>query len=460
MTVSRKLLVAILDGIGDCFYAVDSEWHITVFNRGAEQHFKLSRDEVVGRSLWDILPGGQDTEIGREFSAAMHGSSPVLLEAGSLVLQDRVIEGRLFPMPEGGLGVAFQDVTERNRAEIALRVREAELARVQRIAMVGGLEVELKGGFVNRRSPEYLAIHGLPPEAAGESHEDWVSRVHPEDRERVQGQFREALAGDAQRYEAEYRIIRPSDGEVRWVVANAEIERDNDGRAVRLVGAHRDVTQRVVAAQRQRLLINELNHRVKNTLATVQSIASQSFRAAHSTQEASAAFEARLLALSRAHNVLTRENWEGADLQEIVLQAIEPYRDRRADRFSIEGPRLRLRPQTALALAMAVQELTTNALKYGALSNATGRVDIAWSVGSGQPPRLHLRWTETGGPDVAIPLRRGFGSRLIERSLALELNGAVRIAFEPTGVVCTIDASLDTVFPAPSSEVELEGDRT
>jgi two-component sensor histidine kinase len=184
-----------------------------------------------------------------------------------------------------------------------------------------------------------------------------------------------------------------------------------------------------------------LNHRVKNTLATVQSIASQTLRTADTTQDARDALETRLLALSRAHDVLTRESWEGADLTEVVSRALEPYQILGESRLHVQGPRVRLTPRMALALAMALHELATNAVKYGALSNKSGTVAIAWSVSNGAtPPRLSLSWTEAGGPPVAPPGRRGFGSRLIERSLAQDLDGRVEIAFAATGVVCTVDA--------------------
>jgi two-component sensor histidine kinase len=205
-----------------------------------------------------------------------------------------------------------------------------------------------------------------------------------------------------------------------------------------------EVTERVKAQRHQRLLIDELNHRVKNTLATVQSIVFQTLRNAASPAEANAAIERRLIGLSGAHDVLTRENWEGADLGEIVAQAIDPFRIQERDRFDCSGPAVRVAPRMALAFAMALQELATNAVKYGALSNETGRVDLSWSVDRERtPPVLHLRWRERGGPSVAPPARRGFGTRLIERSLAYELNGRVRIAFAPEGVECTVEAPLD-----------------
>src|SRR5712672_1869354 len=138
---------------------------------------------------------------------------------------------------------------ERDRAHRALQEREAELARIQRIARVGGVEVDFHDGFKNRRSPEYLIIHGLPPDAANETHEDWVNRIHPEDRERTVKYFLDALAGRSEDYSAEYRIVRPNDGQTRWIIVIAKIERDASGRALRLVGAHIDVTERMLAQE-------------------------------------------------------------------------------------------------------------------------------------------------------------------------------------------------------------------
>src|ERR1700712_1228472 len=136
---------------------------------------------------------------------------------------------------------------QRDRAHRALQEREAELARIQRIARVGGVEVDFRDGFKNRRSPEYLIIHGLPPDAANETHEDWVNRIHPEDREHTVKQFLDALSGRSEDYSATYRIVRPSDGQTRWIDVVAKLDRDKDGHALRLVGAHIDVTDRMLA---------------------------------------------------------------------------------------------------------------------------------------------------------------------------------------------------------------------
>jgi PAS domain S-box-containing protein len=149
----------------------------------------------------------------------------------------------------GGVLVVCRDVTKDYLSSLALRDREAELARVQQVGRIGGLEVDLRTGFRNRRSPEYLLIHGLPADAARESHEDWVRRIHPEDREATEKKFRDAIASQVRDYTAQYRIIRPDDGETRWISVRATIERDDSGKALRLIGAHSDVTEQVMAEQ-------------------------------------------------------------------------------------------------------------------------------------------------------------------------------------------------------------------
>lgn len=221
-----------------------------------------------------------------------------------------------------------------------------------------------------------------------------------------------------------------------------------EGRSVAeaLVFASAELRRREVV---RRLLVDELNHRVKNTLATVQSLAAQSLRrlTGEDAQAGRATFEARILALARAHDVLTRENWAGADLRDVVAEVIRPYGEAGSHRFTVQGQGLRLLPRTALALSMALHELCTNAVKYGALSTAAGRVEIRWCVEDGHEngPRLALTWREQDGPSVTHPDRRGFGSRLIERGLASELGGAAQIRFEPSGVTCVLTASLDPV---------------
>ncbi len=231
---------------------------------------------------------------------------------------------------------------------------------------------------------------------------------------------------------------------VRGVAGQAAVAIDN---ARLYQAAQVEITQRRRAEDQQRLLINELNHRVKNTLATVQSIVAQTTRGRRTAAEARAALEARLMALSAAHDLLTQRNWEGANLQDVARRATAPF-VALADRIVLRGPAVDMRPQQALAISMALHELATNAAKYGALSDAAGRVSVAWAVES---DALRLVWEERGGPRVRPPTREGFGSRLLRRGLARDLDGAVELEFDAEGVRCVMATPLLTSPPGPLS---------
>lgn len=233
------------------------------------------------------------------------------------------------------------------------------------------------------------------------------------------------------------------------VGAQAAVAIDN----VRLHQAARaEVRERILAEERQRLLLNELNHRVKNTLASVQSIARQSLLNAKDIETYHKAFEARLMALSQTHNLLTAQNWEGASLFDILAAELRPHgggREGGGARFTLQGDQdIRLRPKAALALGMAIHELATNALKYGALSTPAGHVVLNLRLQDLQSDRrLVIEWTESGGPEVVKPDRQGFGSRLLERGLAGELAGRVRLDYHPTGLSCRMELPLQVLEP-------------
>ncbi len=212
---------------------------------------------------------------------------------------------------------------------------------------------------------------------------------------------------------------------------------DAGGCMVGAVNTLVDISHRKAHEERQLLLINELNHRVKNTLATVQSIALQSLRDCPPDQFER--FQGRLIALSEAHDLLTAENWRGTYMRELLSRVLSPLIASEPQRCEMSGPRLFLSPRMALSLSLAVHELCTNAAKYGALSDGDGRVVVNWSVAGN---RLRWRWEERGGPPVQAPERKGFGSRLIARGVAHELSADVRLEFPTTGVVCEIDAPL------------------
>ena len=210
------------------------------------------------------------------------------------------------------------------------------------------------------------------------------------------------------------------------------------------------VLERKRTEEHQRLLINELNHRVKNTLAIVQGLAAQTLKGDDVQPQTRRALENRLAALAAAHDLLTSENWETAALRQVIVKAGLGC-GAAEHRFEVQGPHLHLQPQTAVSVAMAIHELCTNAVKYGALSNDTGTVSVRWDIeGEGGDRRLRLVWQERGGPPVVQPERRGFGSRLIERGLAADLGGTAKIDFDPEGVVCTVEARLPQEEEAPA----------
>ncbi|NEJ73413.1 PAS domain S-box protein [Rhizobium phaseoli] len=214
--------------------------------------------------------------------------------------------------------------------------------------------------------------------------------------------------------------------------------RDADGKLIGAINMLVDITERKQSENRQRILIDELNHRVKNTLATVQSLARQTARYAESLADYSERFEARLLALSRAHDLLTRRQWDTAPLDALAREVLMPLIGDVTHRVQFDGTSVNLDSRTALSLTMALNELATNAIKYGALSSQTGRLSVMWRVEEerGLQPTVVLEWREYGGPQVTPPTRRGIGSRLMERCIERDLGGEFDLAFEPSGVVC------------------------
>jgi PAS domain S-box-containing protein len=256
------------------------------------------------------------------------------------------------------------------------------------------------------------------------------TKFHPDDMEQMWANVAKALdpLGDGL-YEVEYRV-KQLDGGWRWLSAWGLVEFEGEGpdrKAVAIAGASRDLTAMKRAQELQRLLANELNHRVKNTLATVQSITSQTLRGATDLELARNALEERIISLSRAHDLLTDRSWSGADLRDVVQKALQPFSPAQLE---LAGPSVEMPPQHALALSLALHELATNAAKYGALSAPEGRVQVAWTNDGRE---LRLCWQERGGPPVSPPVRRGFGSRLLEATFR-DLGGRSVIDFGAAGV--------------------------
>ena len=332
---------------------------------------------------------------------------------------------------------AASDVTARREAEEALRKSEEQC----RAYLEGSFDV------VYRMSADWSEMRHLTGKDfiadTLQSEQDWLAKyIHPDDQPRVMEAINEAIRTKTP-FELEHRVLRV-DGTLGWTHSRAIPLYDADGEIFEWFGTASDVTERKRHERRQKLLVNELNHRVKNTLATVQSIALQTMRNSTNPEQARDQITARLIALSKAHDILTQTSWEGAQLRQIVIEATAAHDSANGSRFDIAGPAVWVSAKSALALAMALHELCTNAVKYGALSNDLGRVSIEWTVTEldNAARQLRMSWVEADGPPVAPPARRGFGSRLIERGLGQDLGGEVRVEFAPAGVTCTIHAPL------------------
>ena len=230
-------------------------------------------------------------------------------------------------------------------------------------------------------------------------------------------------------------ILAEENVSLRLLLAQAEIDAQS-----LLATAGIDAKEREAADKLQKLILEELHHRIKNTLATVSAIVSQSLRNVEGAEHAQQAIEGRLLALGRAHDLLLQARWTSADLGTVVRSATEAYNNPDEPKFSISGPDIRVTSGAAIAIAMTLNELCTNTTKFGALSVPEGRVEIGWTLDQGGQ-RLHLIWTEKNGVAVRPPERRSFGTRLIE-TLGRQLRGNVQLSYEPTGFVYSFEVPM------------------
>lgn len=335
-----------------------------------------------------------------------------------------------------------RDITGNRRAEQTLRETEERYRLAARATNDAIWDWNLRTDHI-RWNEAVQTLFGYAADEVGPSGAWWTSRIHPDDRERVKASIHAVIGGATDKWTEEYRFLR-ADGSHAAILDRGYVQRDEDGKAMRMIGAMLDITERKRAEEHQRLLTAELQHRVKNTLAMVQAIASQTLRGATDLDEAREAFAARLISLGRAHDILTQASWTAAPIADVVEGALSMHRQADASRIRVTGPNVLLGAKPALSLAMALHELATNAAKYGALSNEGGAVDLRWHVvHEGEQPRFCLTWSEQGGPPIlSQPTRRGFGSRLIERSFASEVGGEVRLTYAPTGLVCRLEAPL------------------
>ena len=334
---------------------------------------------------------------------------------------------------------AVRDITNRRRAEAQLKEAEERY----RLALRATGDAVWDWDLVRNEvlwNDALTAAYGHDRATVAATGEWWFEHIHPDDRDRTASEIHAVIDGAGDRWAGEYRFLR-ADGHYAFVRDRGFVIRDPNGRAVRMIGAMLDLSERRRAEEQQTMLLGELQHRVKNTLTMVQAIASQTFRGT-ATPEAREAFMARVIALSQANDVLTGAGWTAAPVGDIVRGATIPH-CAGPERFSISGPAIHIAARAALSLTLALHELCTNASKYGALSNDEGHVAIHWDVG--RDDVFCLRWSECGGPPVEKPAHTGFGTRLIDQSLGPSLGGKVSKDFEPGGLTCTFQIPLAAV---------------
>jgi len=345
-----------------------------------------------------------------------------------------------------------RDVTQSRRAEQTLRETEERYRLAARATNDAIWDWNLATNQVLWNEALTVA-YGYPPEAVDPTGDWWITHIHFDDRARIDASIHAVIDGTGTAWSEEYRFLR-ANGTYADILDRGYVIRDGHGAAVRMIGAMLDISERKRAEEHQRLLTGELQHRVKNTLTLVQAIASQTLRNAPDLDAAREAFAARLISLGRAHDILTRSSWTEAPIAEVVEGALAVHRGAAMARIRASGPSVLLGAKAALSLALALHELATNATKYGALANEVGCVELRWHVvHEDEAPRFCLTWSEQGGPPIlSQPSRRGFGSRLIERSFAAEVGGEVKLTYAPTGLVCRLEAPLASM-QEPRAEV-------
>ena len=394
-------------------------------------------DELLGTSIEDITHPEDLPAYDALFRRMTDGGEPFVTEKrylrkdGSLVwasiaagpIRDAV--GRIRQS-----GIVVMDICERKRAEEMERRLAAIIESSDDAILSTGLDM-----VITSWNQGAERIYGY---AAEEAIGRPVTMLVPGDRLDEEARIIDRIRRGG-RVEPHETKRRRKDGRVIDVSLTVSPIFDGHGSITGASKIARDITSRKHAERLQHVLMDEMKHRVKNILATVQAIARQTFRSNPNIDLATEAFDSRLLSLSGAHDLLTRERWDGAELSEVIADALGPYPQ---EHFRVSGPPLRLPPKVVLAMSLALHELATNAAKYGALSDPGGRVAITWTVEASDTPRFFLRWREAGGPPVSTPGRKGFGSRLVEDVLAAELNGKVRLRYQPDGLVCTVEAPL------------------
>ena len=436
-------LTPILETALDAVVVMRVDGRVAGWNAVAEITFGWSRAEATGRQLSELI-------IPHRYREAHHAGLAKYLETGEGPVLNQRIEisglrssGEEFPVelsisPTNISGEPLflgflRDISERKTAEAALKESEARLAATYNHALVGIAEID-RGGRILRANDQYTKMTGYTIEELRTRSVFDIS--HHDDRNTDRQLFEEQWSGAREGYTLEKRYVR-KDGSSIWVELAASIVRtgSSDPYGVRIL---RDISDKKSAEEQQRLLLHELNHRVKNTLTVVQGLAHQTFKSSAVPSRLRESFEGRLAALASAHNLLMQHTWEPTPIADAAEAALKPFQTMQG-RVSSKGTAILLPPSATVSLTLVLHELATNAAKYGALSNDTGTVHVTWAaIGE----TLTLVWQEHGGPPVTKPKKSGFGTKLLERVVAGDFGGQITMAFDIAGLVATISIPL------------------
>lgn len=330
-------------------------------------------------------------------------------------------------------------LADAQRVQARLDDSEARLHFALKAGQLGTWAFDPESGHLDTSSSCKVAFGYNPESSFGFA--EFQAAVHPDDRSTVLAAINATTRSGAP-YDIEYRIMTP-DGEQRWIAAQGELLSRRDGSPLSMTGFATDISARKHAEEHRQLLARELTHRVKNTLATVSAVVQQTLKNARSLEEATRIVGERITSLAIAHELLLRDEVEGAYVGEIVAGVLRPFDGGSGQLYTASGLEIRLSPPVTLALSMALHELATNAAKYGALSTPAGTVAIRWDLtGRDEARRFSFSWIEYGGPPVVPPTKTGFGSRMIERVMSQHVRGSARIDYQSSGVVFTIDAPM------------------
>ncbi len=418
----------------------------------------LAAAETSGLSRWRIAVGFPAAVIDRQVNESLLFWGGTIVLAAAIMLGLAFVFGREITRPLAGAAAAARALGRRQPFDVpasrlreanaviaalrkaasdldessaALRDSEARLRTAAEAAQFGAHEHDVATD-VTIRSPQLRRLLGAGEAAQKGSFESEIAFVHPDDQAAVRQRKQQILAGTQADYELEYRIQRP-DGTVRWVMDRGQVSRGSDLKARRVLGVLIDISQMKAAEQRQRLLFDELNHRVKNTLAIVQSLAQQTLRVNPDPRAFAGTFGDRLAALARAHDLLMQEAWQGTPLREIIATALAPFISQGRS-IDISGAAVTVPAGVTITLCLMLHELASNAAKFGALSVADGRLLISWTVASAAAGEaVELAWIERNGPVVVPPTRKGFGARLFAAG-SLQIDGRHELDYAPEGL--------------------------